>query len=144
MKKLLLVLCLWSGSFLQAQTTWFNIMGEPDDAAVDTVEVNPTPVSINGAIRALQVRVGRSADQLSRDGVSYRSYASEVVSDCVSNSTRHAWIDFYTLPGWKGEPHKRAVYPLSDPRPMQFPEIEPNPYRRIVRPACQTGSVINN
>ena len=144
MKKLLLLLCLWSGSFLQAQTAWFNIMGDPADAAVDTVEVDPTPVSINGAIRALQVRVSRSADQLGWDGVSYRSYASEVVFDCASNSTRYSWIDFYTLPGWKGEPHKRAVYTLSETRPMQFPDIEPNPYRRIVRAACQTGSVINN
>ena len=144
MKKLLLLFCLWSGTVLHAQTTWFNIMGDPDDAAVNTVEVDPTPVSINGAIRALQVRVSRSADQLSWEGVPYRSYVSEVVFDCASNSTRYAWIDFYTLSGWKGEPHKRAVYTLSETRPMQFPDIEPNPYRRIVRAACQTGSVINN
>ena len=144
MKKILLLFCLWSGSFLHAQTAWFNIIGDPEDAAVNTVDVDPTPVSVNGSIRALQVRVSRSADQVSWDGVPYRSYVSEVVFDCANNSTRYAWIDFYTLPGWKGEPHKRSVYTLSETRPMEFLDVEPNPYRRIVRAACQTGSVINN
>ena len=144
MKKILLLFCLWSGSFLHAQTAWFNIMGDPEDAAVNTVEVDPTPVSVNGSIRALQVRVSRSADQLGWEGVAYRSYVSEVVFDCANNSTRYAWIDFYTLPGWKGEPHKRSVYAESETRPLQFLDVEPNPYRRIVRAACQTGSVINN
>ena len=144
MKKLLLLFCLWNGSFLHAQTTWFNIMGDPDDAAVNTVEVDPTPVSVNGSIRTLQVRVSRSTDQLGWEGVPYRSYVSEVVFDCANNSTRYAWIDFYTLPAWRGEPHKRSVSTQGDTRPMEFIDVEPNPYRRILRAACQTGSVINN
>ena len=144
MKKLLICFCLWSGSFLHAQTVWFNIMGDPEDAAVNSVEVDPTPVSVNGSSRALRVRVSRSADRVSWDGVAYRSYVSEVIFDCAGNTARYAWIDFYSQPAWKGESHKRSVYSQSEIRPMRFTDIEPNPYQRIIRAACQTASIINN
>ena len=144
MKKLLFFLFLWSGSPLHAQTAWFNIVGDPEDAAVNTVEVDPTPVSVNGSTRVLRVRVSRSAERVTWDGVPYRSYVSEVVFDCAGNTARYAWLDFYGQPNWKGEPHKRLVYGPGETRPMRFLDVEPNPYQKIIRAACQAASVISN
>jgi len=143
MKKLLLLLCLWSVS-LQAQTVWFNVMGDPADETVNTIEVSPTPVSINGETRIMRVRVSRSANRVSWDGAPYRSYVSEVLFDCANNTARYISIDYYRQPAWKGEPYQRSLYSQGKPRPMQFRDVEPNPYRRIIRAACETDSISNN
>ena len=144
MKKLFIFFCLWTVSWVHAQTDWFNILGDPEDEAVNTVEVDPTPVAISADTRTLRVRVSRSADRVSRDGVPYRSYVSDVIFDCASSTARHAWTDFYSQPAWKGEPHKRLLYAPGEPRPLQFLEIEPNPYQRIMRAVCQTASITSN
>lgn len=144
MKKVFVLFCLWSGSCLQAQTVWFNILGDSADVSVNTVEVDPTPVSISANARTLRVRVSRSAERVSWEGVPYRSYVSEVFFDCANNTASYVWVDFYGQPAWKGEPRKRSVYSQSEPRPMRFLDIEPNPYQRIIRAACQTASIINN
>ena len=56
MKKVLFFLCLFGGWSLCAQAAGLNITGEPEDAVVNSVEVDPTPVSISGSSRALWVR----------------------------------------------------------------------------------------
>lgn len=144
MKKLLVLLCLWGVSCLQAQTVWFNVMGDAADINVNTIEVDPTPVSISGETRIMWVRVSRSADRVNLEGAPYRSYVSEVVFDCTQNTARYLLIDFYSQPAWKGEPYKRAVYSREAIRPMQFLDVEPNPYKRIIRAACQTAGISNN
>ncbi len=143
MKKLLLLLCLWSVS-LQAQTVWFNVMGNPADETVNTIEVDPTPVSINGETRIMRVRVSRSADRVNWDGVPYRSYVSEVLFNCADHTARYISIDYYRQPAWKGELYQRLLYSQGKPRPMRFRDVEPNPYRRIIRAVCETDSITNN
>jgi len=144
MKKLFIWFCLWSGSCLHAQSDWFTIMGDPADETVNTIEVDPTPVSINGGTRIMRIRVSRSADRVNWEGVPYRSYVSEVLFDCTNNTARYILIDFYKQPAWKGEPHKQSVYSQSESHPMQFRDVEPNPDKRIIRAACQTASITNN
>ncbi len=144
MKKLFILFCLWCGSCLHAQTLWFNIMGDPANETVNTIEVDPTPVSISGETRIMRVRVSRSADRVNWEGVSYRSYVSEVLFDCSNNKASYVSINFYHQPAWKGEPHKRSLCPQSEPHLMQFRDVEPNPYKRIIRAACQTASIIHN
>ncbi|CAN5197516.1 hypothetical protein BH10PSE16_BH10PSE16_33240 [soil metagenome] len=144
MKKLFVFFCLWGGCELQAQPVWFNVMGNPADETVNTIEVDPTPVSISGGTRIMRIRVSRSADRVNWDGVPYRSYVSEVLFDCASNTARYVSIDYYKPPAWKGEPYQRILYSQSEPRLMQFRDVEPNPYKRIIRAACQTASITNN
>lgn len=144
MKKSFILFCLWSGLCVHAQEVWFNVLGDPADETVNTIEVDPTPVAIRGETRIMRVRVSRSADRVNWDGIPYRSYVSEVLFDCTSNTARYVLIDYYSQPAWKGEPHKQSVYPQSEPRPMQFRDVEPNPNKRIIRAACQTGSITNN
>lgn len=144
MRKPFVMFCLWASICAQAQTIWFNVLGDPSDPTVNTIEVDPTPVSINGDTRIMRVRVSRSAGRVSWDGVPYRSYVSEVFFDCRSNTARYITIDFYKLPAWKGQPHQHTVYSQSQPRLMEFRDVEPNPGQRIIRAACQTASITTN
>lgn len=144
MKKVFILFSLCSSLCLHAEGIWFNIMGDPANETVNTIEVDPTPVSISGEKRVMRVRVSRSADRVNSEGIPYRSYVSEVLFDCADHSARYLMIDFFRLPAWKGESHDRSAYPEREPRPMQFGEVEPNPDKRIIRAACQTGSITNN
>ena len=119
-------------------------MGDPADELVNTIEVAPTPVSVSSDQRVMRVRVSRSADRTSADGVAYRSYLSEVLIDCTQGTARHLKVDFYRLAAWKGTSHVQAAYAEGQPMPMQFQEVEPSPERRIIRAACQTSTITNN
>ena len=143
LKKILALLCLSGAACAQTDgTDWLNIMGDGEDPAVNTVEVDPTP--LGGDERVFKVRVSRSAERVSWDGIRYRSYVSKVRFDCVHNTARYLSIDFYLAPGWKGASHHTSVYTDSPPRFMEFREITPNPAQRIVRAACESSSVSSN
>lgn len=144
LKKILLVLCLSGAACAQAESTdWLNIMGDGDDPSVNTIEVDPTPLSSDE--RVLRVRVSRSTERVSWDGVRYRSYVSKVQFDCVNNKARYLSIDFYREPGWKGVSYHTSVYKDKEPeRMMEFREVTPNPAQRIVRAACESDSVSSN
>ena len=144
MKILMMVCCLWCCALTHARADWFNVMGDAADESVNTIEVDPIPVSITGETRIMRVRVSRSEDRVNWDGDPYRSYVSDVLFDCPQGMARYLSIDFYRLPGWKGEPYLRRVYPQTEPRLMQFREVEPNPHRRIIRAVCETSKIINN
>jgi hypothetical protein len=88
----------------------------------------------------LKVRVSRSADRTSWDGVPYRSYESTVLFDCVNRTARSTRITYYTQPAWNGAV-KSVNYGPAVPRWMQFREVEPNPNERIVHAACGAGRV---
>lgn len=128
----------------QAGADWFSVMGDAADESVNTIEVDPTPVSITGETRIMRVRVSRSQDRVNWDGVSYRSYVSEVLFDCPNNMARYLSIDYYRLPVWNGEPYLRRVYSQTELRLMQFRDVEPNPDWRIIRAACTTSTITNN
>ena len=144
MKKFMTLCCLWCCVSAQAGANWFNVMGDAADESVNTIEVDPTPVSITGESRVMRVRVSRSQDRVNWDGVPYRSYVAEVFFDCPNGTARYLSIDYYRGPAWKGEPYLRRVYLQTEPRWMQFRDVEPNPYRRIIRAACTTSTITNN
>jgi len=145
MKNLVTVCALWCCMSVQAGTdNWFNVMGDAADESVNTIEVDPTPVSITGETRIMRVRVSRSQDRVNWDGIPYRSYVSEVFFDCPHGIARYLSIDYYRLPAWKGEPFLQREYLETEPRFMQFRDVEPNPLRRIIRAACNTSTITNN
>lgn len=144
MKNLFFWSCLLASFGLHAEGTWFNVLGDPADETINTIEVDPTPVSVSGETRIMRIRVSRSADRVNWEGIPYRSYVSEVLINCTDYTARYVLIDFYNLPAWKGEPLQRSLYSDSEPRPMQFRDVVPNPEQRIIRAACQTGKITNN
>jgi hypothetical protein len=132
-RALLLMLAV---SAAHAQTPWLTVMGDPGDPAVDTIEVDPVPVSVAGDHRTMRVRVNRSAQRTNWDGIPYRSYESTVQFDCASNTARYLEIRFYLQPGWRGEIHRTETYRSTMPRWMVFRGVDPNPYQRIITAAC--------
>lgn len=135
MPKLLLLL-LFAVPFAHAQSQWLTIMGDPANAAAETIQVDPAPVSVSGDHRTMRVRVSRSAQRVNAQGIPYRSFESTVEFDCVSNTARYLEMSFYMRPGWTGPVHKKVDYSANLPRWMTFRGIEPNPNRRIIRAAC--------
>ncbi|MBT2323291.1 hypothetical protein J7E62_13135 [Variovorax paradoxus] len=123
----------------QAQPDWFTVTGNPDDASVDTVQVDPVAVKSSGDLKTMNVRVSRSAPRINWDGVPYCSYASRVVFDCRAGKASYLYARYYLEPLWQGASHKAVDY-AGQPRPMLFRNIEPNPTGRIVRAACRPSA----
>jgi hypothetical protein len=118
------------------QGSWLTVLGDAANPAVNTIQVDPAPVSITDAGRVLRVRVSRSADRINWDGVPYRSYESTVLFDCANRTARYLRITYYQQPAWSGEVFKSVNYSAAAPRWMQFREVEPNPNERIIAAAC--------
>jgi hypothetical protein len=138
MKKNILLWGLLGGaSMLHAQAAWFTVLGDPQEPAVNTIEVDPIPVAVQGEVRTMKIRVSRSAQRTSWDGVHYRSYTSTVLFDCANKSARYVSLDFYRQPLWKGESHKTSTYPEGAIRRMEFRDVTPNPTQRLIRAACR-------
>lgn len=123
----------------QAQTAWFTVTGNPDDASVNTVQVDPVAIKTAGDFKTMNVRVSRSEPRTNWDGVPYRSYESRVVFDCRAGKASYLHASYYLEPLWQGASHKAVDY-AGNPRPMLFRNIEPNPTERIVRAACRTSA----
>ena len=136
--------CVLVGAMGTAQaSTWLTMRGEPDDDTNDIVEVNPESMEGKTELRTMQVRVSRSHQRTSRDGVVFRSFLSVVEFDCVKNTARFVSADFYHLPMWRGAVHQTMVYSRDQMRPMVFREMTPNPTERIIRAACKSGDVLS-
>ena len=123
---------------------WLNILGDPGNPAADTVEVNPDPVSVNGPLRTMRVRVNRSGERKNWDGVPYRSYIAEVLFNCNDNNARYVAMEYYMQPNWKGEAHAATKYTPSEARPMRFRDVTPNPAAQIIKAACRTSDVTSD
>lgn len=119
-----------------ADTNWLTVMGDRLDPSVDTIEVNPTPVSNSGEHRVMQIRVNRSAPRTNWDGIWYRSYSATVDIDCVEKVAEFLQITYYVQPNWTGQPSETVSYTKTDPRVMRFRGVSPNPVERILRAAC--------
>jgi hypothetical protein len=118
---------------------WLTITGDPLNDQVNTIQVDPAPMEMRGAVKVLRVRVSRSATRTSSDGVQYRSFESLVRFDCARRTARYRQIRFYMDAAWKGEPYRTLDYTDAEPRWMQFREVEPNPNQRIINAACSSG-----
>lgn len=138
MKKNMLFWGLLGGaSVLHAQAAWFTVLGDPQDPALNTIEVDPVPVGVQGELRTMKIRVSRSLPRTSWDGVPYRSYTSTVRFDCANKTARYLSLDFYKEPLWQGEPHQTSTYPEGVVRHMAFRDVTPNPTQRLIRAACR-------
>ena len=141
MKKFVLACCLVLAAPAWAQVSWFTVLGDPANPAVDTIEVDPSPLSVTVEAQTMRVRVSRSKLRKSWDGVPYRSYVSDVVFDCANKKARYSTIVFYMQPLWQGSSHNTSTYSRSNPRWMEFRDVSPNPNQQIIRAACESGRV---
>lgn len=130
-------LMICSGSY--AQSDWLTVIGDHTDATADTVEVKPKPLSASGDHRVMLVRVSRAQQRINWDGIPFRSYVSTVDFDCAKMDAQFQQVSYYMQPGWSGEVHKIIQYGKSNPRPMRFRGVTPNPMDRIIKAACSTS-----
>lgn len=134
-----LVLLAWTAcqAPAEAETRWFTVTGNPGDALVDTVQVDPVAVHVKGGFKTMKLRVSRASPRLNWEQLPYRSYEARVVFDCRARKGSYVYAIYYAVPLWAGDPHNVTDY-AGNPRPMLFRDIEPNPTDRIVRAACRT------
>ncbi|RZL89717.1 MAG: hypothetical protein EOP82_18325 [Variovorax sp.] len=138
MRKWLVLFCAM-GAAAQAQTPWFTVTGNPQDATVNTVQVDPVAITTRNDVKTMNVRVSRSRDRVNWDGVPYRSYEAQVVFDCRARKAGYLAATYYLQPLWQGPANKTSVYG-SNPRPMLFRDVEPNPTDRLIRAACRSDA----
>ncbi|MDB5966675.1 MAG: hypothetical protein JWQ72_3175 [Polaromonas sp.] len=89
-----------SALMAQPQGSWLTIVGDPTDPAVDTIEVDPVPLSVNADTRTMRIRVSRARQRNNWDGVPYRSFNSEVLFECGGNTARYVAMEYFMQPGW--------------------------------------------
>lgn len=128
---------LVSGACMAQAGDWLTIMGDRTDPALDTIEVNATPVSMTEEQRVMRIRVSRSVPRTNWDGIPFRSYIATVEFDCANKVGNFQQISYYAQPVWAGESHITTSYSKADPRIMQFRGVTPNPVERIIRAACR-------
>ncbi|CAN5276105.1 hypothetical protein BH10PSE18_BH10PSE18_49530 [soil metagenome] len=121
------------------QAKWFTVAGNPNDAAADTVQVDPVAIGVDGPLKTMNLRVSRSALRTNWEGVPYRSYESEVAFDCRARRADYRVVTYYMAATWQGAPHVTTNY-ANDPKPMLFRDMSPNPTSRIIRAACRLRS----
>ena len=132
-----IVLACSSPLVLPAQTanSWLTIVGSQDDPAVDTILIDPTTVAPQGNLRFMSIRLNRAGKRNSTDGISFRSFESEVEFDCARRSARFTKTQFYDGPSWT-LPGRLINYSSTTVRSMDFRGIEPNPKNRLISAAC--------
>ncbi|KQP20040.1 hypothetical protein ASF43_28165 [Pseudorhodoferax sp. Leaf267] len=124
----------WSGSGL-----WFTITGDPDREEVNTIQIDPAPLSVEGPVRTMAIRVSRNIERVSGDGIRFRSFSGTVEFRCDVLQARFVTSQFYDQPLWRS-PGRLVQYPPTDVRPMAFREFEPNPRDRVMRAACGSNN----
>jgi hypothetical protein len=134
------VLLSLAGCHAHAETQWFTVTGNPRDASVDTVQVDPIATKTEGKLKTMNVRVSRAAQRFNWEKVPYRSYESRVVFDCRARKADYVLATFYPVPLWQGTPSQTTDY-SGNPQPMLFRDAVPNPTNRIIRAACQVSQV---
>jgi hypothetical protein len=118
-----------------AATPWLTVAGDPADPLADTIQVNPLFVRKDGPQRVMEVRVSRSMERTSTDGIRFRSFHGLVAFDCEARVARFLSSQFYKAPLWR-EPGNRLEYPESAGRPVEFRGFDPNPRDKVVQAAC--------
>ncbi|MGE0332179.1 MAG: surface-adhesin E family protein [Ramlibacter sp.] len=137
MKTALFLLCLWcTQAMAQTPPNWFTVLGDRADPTLNTIEVDPAPLENSDAGRIMNIRVSRSAQRTSWDGVPYRSYNARVMFNCTEGKAYYLSLTFYNQPLWQGASHRTSTYTPDNPRPMLFLDVEPNPTQRIIKAAC--------
>ncbi|MBO9516209.1 MAG: hypothetical protein J7549_18995 [Variovorax sp.] len=138
MRRWLVLLLGIVGCHAQAQMAapWFTVHGNPLDATVDTVQVDPVAIRTDGHLKTMNVRVSRAVQRFNWEKLPYRSYEARVVFNCRTRRAGYMFATFYSQPLWQGPPSASTDYAAS-PQPMLFLDIEPNPTQRIIRAACQ-------
>jgi len=135
MKTVVLAAALVSAAAVAQSSTWLTVVGDPGNAAVDTVEVDATSAVAFESMRLVKLRVNRAMVRDAFDGKPFRSYYSTAMVDCKENKAWHRSISLFSNPLWQGQ-MRMHEYAESDGRSLAFAEMADNPRDRLIKAAC--------
>ena len=117
---------------------WLTIVGDAQDPAADTVEVDATSAVAFESMRLVKLRVNRAKPRTGFDGQPYRSYYSTAVVDCTAQNAWHRTLSLFESPLWRG---KMRITDATEPesRAMSFAEMATNPRDRLIKAACSAA-----
>ena len=114
---------------------WLTIVGDPQSARADTVEVDATSAVAFESMRLVKLRVNRARPRTGFDGNPYQSYYSTAVVDCAEQKAWHRTLSLFDKPLWRGK-MRVADANEGEGRDVSFAEIDPNPRGRLMKAAC--------
>jgi hypothetical protein len=125
-----------------AERSWFTIVGDPDQADADTIQVDVASILGNDADRTAVIRVSRASLRISPWAeLQFRSFAALVHFDCVSRTARYREVTYWSQPIWRGQPLRSMEFGPQTQAVMRFRGVEPNPAERIIRAACESQGI---
>ncbi|MBP7565314.1 MAG: hypothetical protein KA795_04840 [Burkholderiaceae bacterium] len=125
-----------------AERSWFTVVGHPDQADVDTIQVDVASIQGNENERTAMIRVSRASLRISPwADVKFRSFEALVHFDCPSRMARYRAVTYWSQPIWQGEPLRSVTFGPQSDSLMRFRGVEPNPAERIVRAACESHGI---
>lgn len=121
---------------VSAQAEWFTVAGVAGDDQADYVQVDPATLRSEGDRRWLDVRVSRTAERTSTEGIRFRSFEGVAEVDCQAWSARYVSATFHAAPHFAGAPIARLDFSTDRIRPMAFRQISGDFSTRVIRAAC--------
>ena len=121
-----------------ALADWLPLTGTPGDSSSDSIQVDPTSLRTEAGLKFVNVRVSRSTQRVSQDGVAFRSYEATAAINCLAHSARYTWARFFDKANFQGEIVNERTYHKATVRPVQFLGIPGNYLARLIRATCGT------
>lgn len=118
------------------QAEWFTVAGAAGDDQADYVQVDPATLRSEGDRRWLDVRVSRTTERTSTEGIRFRSFEGVAEVDCHTWSARYVSATFHAEPHFTGAPIAKLDFSPDRVRPMAFREISGDFSARVIRAAC--------
>lgn len=128
------VACIITGAAM-AQVNWLTTAGIAGDATSDYVQLDPTRLAKESGLVTIPLRVSRSHERTSQDGIKFRSFVGVAGVDCKEMTARFLRASFYTKPNFEGSSFITKEYG-STIRPVMFREIPGDHATQTVRAAC--------
>ncbi|QHJ00998.1 hypothetical protein GT347_25205 [Xylophilus rhododendri] len=131
--RILAFLLLFGSCGLAQAVEWFTLIGDKNDPAVDTAQLDSSTLVRKGDRLMLRFRVNLAQARKLDGGEVYQSYVSHITVDCASQSVFHDSQERFPEPFWQGESRTETFV---QPKPMAFGGLSPDPKRRILNAAC--------
>jgi hypothetical protein len=123
---------------LFAQDNWLTIAGDSTDPITDYIQFNPAEIGKEGGLVTIPLRVSRSQERVTQDGIKFRSFVAVAGVDCTQRTARFLRATFYMEPGFHGSPHQTKEYGAVV-RPVLFRQIPGDYAERTIRATCKSG-----
>ncbi|WPB54965.1 surface-adhesin E family protein [Xylophilus sp. GOD-11R] len=114
---------------------WFTVIGDKNDPAVDTAQLDISTVARKNNNLMLRFRVNLAMPRKLGGTEVYQSYVSHITIECATKSVFHEDQIRFRDALWQGPTHSEQFI---QPKPMAFGGLYPDPKPKILAAACQS------